>query len=91
MKYNWGIVPVRYQRGADMSQPVHENLFLKLRKELRLTQVEVAQSLGCTQSRISKIEKGDVSLSHLRQLIEIRGGSCSITVTLHDKVININL
>lgn len=57
----------------------------RLRKELGLSQAEVAEILETTQSNVSKIEaKTDPPLSVLRRLIESRGGRLAVTATLSD-------
>ena len=52
----------------------------RLRKELGLSQAEVAEILETTQSNVSKIEaKTDPPLSVLRRLIESKGGRLHMT------------
>lgn len=57
------------------------SLVRRLRTSLGLSQLEVAQALGTTQSNVSKIEaKGDPSLSVLARLVEVKGARLRLTV-----------
>ena len=56
-------------------------LMRQLRKALGLTQVEVAQLLGVTQSNVSKIEvRGDPALSILARMAEAKGKRLKLAV-----------
>lgn len=59
-----------------------------IRKEIGLTQKEVADKLGITDSGFAQIERGDnlISLEHLVKLPSILG--CRITDILPDSVIS---
>ena len=63
-----------------------------LRRELGLTQVEVADRLGMTQSDLSKLERRpDVRLSSLRGYAEALGGRLQIHFVLGGKETEIRL
>ena len=52
-----------------------------MRKALKLTQREVAEALGVTQSNISKIEaSGDPTLSVLARMAEAKGKKLRLTL-----------
>lgn len=56
----------------------------KIREELKLSQTELAQSLGISQPSIAKLENvdNDPKLSTLKRYIKALGGELSIDVTL---------
>jgi len=59
----------------------------ELRKELLLSQVQVADRLGVGQNRISNIERGDldrVRLDTLKRYVDAVGGSLRIEVEVGD-------
>lgn len=56
-----------------------------LRERLNLTQKELAECLGTTQSNVSKIEaKADPSISVLRRMVEGKGGKLKLVVEMGD-------
>jgi transcriptional regulator with XRE-family HTH domain len=60
----------------------------ELRKELNITQVELAQLLHVSQNRISRIEHGDIEKSQvdtLRKYVEAVGGTLTIEVQVGDR------
>ena len=60
-------------------------LMRQLRKALGLTQTEVAQLLGVTQSNVSKIEmRGDPSLSVLARMADAKGRRLRLAVESAD-------
>lgn len=60
-------------------------LMRELRKALGLTQVQVAELLGVTQSNVSKIEvRGDPSLSVLARMAEAKGMRLRLAVESPD-------
>jgi DNA-binding XRE family transcriptional regulator len=66
----------------------------ELREANNVTQRELAQRIGVSQNRISKIEKGDFHKTQLRTVqkyIEALGGSVSINATFGDTVIPLRL
>ncbi|MTD56868.1 helix-turn-helix domain-containing protein [Amycolatopsis pithecellobii] len=56
------------------------DLLRQLRREARLTQVQVADALGVPQSFVSKYESGQrrLDIVELRHVIEALGGSLSL-------------
>lgn len=61
------------------------SLVRRLRTALGLSQIDVARTLGTTQSNVSKIEaKGDPSLSVLAALVEAKGAKLRLTVETED-------
>ncbi|WP_026924099.1 helix-turn-helix domain-containing protein [Glycomyces arizonensis] len=66
-----------YVRGYQLSE---------MRKAAQLTQAELAERLGVTQARVSKIESGDVSgIDIVRGYVNALGGEVVLTATLGDK------
>jgi DNA-binding XRE family transcriptional regulator len=60
-------------------------LMRELRKALGLTQVQVAELLGVTQSNVSKIEvRGDPSLSVLARMADAKGMRLRLAVEAPD-------
>jgi transcriptional regulator with XRE-family HTH domain len=60
----------------------------ELRKELNITQVELAQLLHVSQNRISRIEHGDIEKSQvdtLRKYVEAVGGTLTLEVQVGDR------
>jgi transcriptional regulator with XRE-family HTH domain len=60
----------------------------ELRKELNITQVELAQQLHVSQNRISRIEHGDIEKSQvdtLRKYVEAVGGTLTLEVQVGDR------
>lgn len=63
-----------------------------LRKELGLSQVELAKILNTTQSNVSKLEAGrDVRLATLKTLIESRGGHMKVVAEFDGREIELAL
>ena len=63
-----------------------------LRKELGLSQVELAKVLNTTQSNVSKLEAGrDVRLGTLKTLIESRGGHMKVVAEFEGREIELAL
>lgn len=55
------------------------------RKASRMTQVELAKTMGVSQNRISRMENGDIgsmSLDTIRRYIEALGGSVTLVADL---------
>jgi len=60
-------------------------LMREIRKTLDLTQKQVAELLGVTQSNVSKIEaNGDPTLSVLARMVNARGKKLRLTVESAD-------
>ncbi|WP_063064141.1 helix-turn-helix domain-containing protein [Nocardia violaceofusca] len=58
----------------------------EIRKSIGLTQTEVAETLGISQARVSKIERGEVSgIDTIRAYVSALGGSVNLVVTLGDR------
>lgn len=82
----------RVSRRADMRQRMLASVsgaqLAEIRQQLGLTQVQLAESAGLSQARISQIENGDaVSLETLRAYITGLGGQLGIVA----RIGNINL
>lgn len=57
-----------------------------LRKEIGLSQAELAAVLNTTQSNVSKMESGrDVKLAVLQQLVEAKGGRLTLHAEFEDR------
>ncbi|MBM7343095.1 MULTISPECIES: helix-turn-helix domain-containing protein [Erwiniaceae] len=61
-----------------------ENTLAKIREELQLSQVQIADAMGITQPAIVKMEKveNDPKLSTLKRYVKALGGELSLDVTL---------
>jgi DNA-binding XRE family transcriptional regulator len=58
----------------------------EMRKAARLTQAELAENLGVSQARISKIEYGEVSgIELVRAYVAALGGTVDVIATLGDR------
>ena len=59
----------------------------ELRKALGITQVELAEMIGKSQSAISQIEQGEIALSLevLRSIVHQLGGEVEITAVFDDR------
>ncbi|EKH6499053.1 helix-turn-helix domain-containing protein [Providencia vermicola] len=69
----------------DRAEEIRREITLaKIREELKLSQTELAQSLGVSQPSIAKLENvdNDPKLSTLKRYIKALGGELSIDVTL---------
>ncbi len=55
-----------------------------VRKALALTQVEAAEILDMTQSNVSKLERGDPTLSTIQRMVSAKGGKVTLQVTSAD-------
>lgn len=68
------------------------SLLKVLREQLGLSQLELSDILGTSQSNVSKIEtKADPRLSVIRKLIEHQGGRLKIVAEFPDKALELFL
>jgi transcriptional regulator with XRE-family HTH domain len=67
----------RYNRQVDLAMLVHE-----MREVAGLTQVELAERAGTTQSVIARLEDAEYT-AHSLQTIEKLAAACGVTLTLH--------
>jgi transcriptional regulator with XRE-family HTH domain len=81
--------PVEVQRHMKrMLAEVRAYRLKELRKELNITQVELAKQLHVSQNRISRIEHGDIEKSQvdtLRKYVEAVGGTLTLEVQVGDR------
>jgi len=72
--------PERLERARLKAQEIlMEMLLSELRKEMGLTQAQLAENLGIKQPTLSKLESGtDMQISTLRRIITALGGSMEI-------------
>lgn len=63
----------------------------ELRRELDLTQVQLAERLEVTQENVSQIERGttDVRVSTLRRYVEALGGRLELRATFPDRCVTL--
>jgi predicted XRE-type DNA-binding protein len=64
----------------------------EVRRELRLTQAEVARAMGVSQSRVSAIERGEVSRSEidtLRAYVAALGGQVEVIARFGDRSLRV--
>lgn len=58
----------------------------EMRKAVGLTQGQVAETLGVTQARVSKIEHGEISgIDVVRAYVSALGGTLDVVATLGDR------
>ena len=70
-------------RGVD--RLAAEMLLHEIRKSREITQARLADVLGVTQARVSKIEEhGDMQISTLRSYIEALGGTLEVVAHFPD-------
>lgn len=68
---------------ARAKEMMAEMLLAEIRKEVGLTQADLAASLGIKQPSLSKLEsQGDMQISTLRRLIEALGGELELIAHL---------
>jgi transcriptional regulator with XRE-family HTH domain len=76
------------EASTQLETRIHAYRLKELRKELQITQVELAQQLHVSQNRISRIEQGDIEKSQvdtLRKYVEAMGGTLRIDVEVDGK------
>lgn len=83
--------PARRERVAAYKRAMEDVLALtELRERQRLTQREMAATLGVSQANISRIEhEEDLYLSTLRGYVEALGGRLEINVVFPDETITL--
>jgi transcriptional regulator with XRE-family HTH domain len=83
-----GLSPAQRKKvEARAAELIAEEMTLReLRHARKLTQVKMAQKLGITQDRVSRLEKrSDLLLSTLRKTVEAMGGSLSLVAEFPDR------
>lgn len=71
--------------GAYRAEMEHELSLAELRHALEMTQVRLAETLGMTQSGVSRLEhQSDLLLSTLRSYVEALGGELRICARFGD-------
>lgn len=76
------------QRKAEALAQVRAHRLAELRKTVGLNQDDLARKLGISQSRVSRIERGDLDhteIATLRAFTEALGGELEISVKLGDE------
>ncbi|MDA8373762.1 MAG: XRE family transcriptional regulator [Actinomycetota bacterium] len=71
-----------------MMEEVHAYRLRELRREMHLTQVQLARKLEVSQNRVSDIERGDLDRAQvdtLRRYVEAVGGELEISVKIGDE------
>jgi predicted transcriptional regulator len=66
----------------------------RIRKSVGLTQTDVAQRWGCSQSLVARLEGAPISSVTIRSLqsyITALGGACCLRVDIGDRAVEINL
>ncbi|PJG65689.1 helix-turn-helix domain-containing protein [Acinetobacter seifertii] len=77
--------PVSQHRIKKMANQMILDIKLSnLREELKISQAEIAETLGVSQAAISKREKlgKDLKISSLKEYVEAMGGKVSLDVVL---------
>ena len=76
--------PQRRKRVKEKAQaPLEEMLLAEIRREMGMTQTDVADELGIRQPSLSKLEtQSDMQISTLRRIIEALGGELELVANL---------
>ena len=84
--------PLNHERVNELVEKLEAEIrayrLKELRKELNITQVELAQLLRVSQKRISRIEHGDIEkcqVDTLRKYVEAVGGTLALEVQVGDR------
>lgn len=76
------------RRGQHLLAQVRAHRLAELRKRKHVTQVEVAEDMGISQARVSKIERGEVSRSEVDTLaayVRALGGKLQLIANFGDE------
>lgn len=79
--------PESQERIAARAEEIRrENTLAKIRDELHISQVQLADAMGITQPAVVKMEKvdNDPKLSTLKRYVKGLGGELSLDITLPD-------
>jgi len=80
----------RAQMRAEMLASVSGNQLAEIRKQLGLTQVQLAEAAGLSQARISQIESGKVTnLETLRAYVAGLGGHLDVVARIGNIQLNV--
>jgi DNA-binding XRE family transcriptional regulator len=78
-------------RDGQMTEPPREALLRRLRETRRVSQEELATTLGVNQSAVSKMERRtDMNISSLRKLIEALGGELELLARFPEYTVKIS-
>lgn len=85
--------PARRARVEAIKEGMRRELRLEeLRTEHRITQEQIATTLGVSQARVSKLEhQSDVRVSTLRAYVRALGGELAISAVFDDEFIDLHL
>lgn len=83
--------PGRRDRVEELKHQMRRELRLEeLRSRHQVTQKQIAETLGISQARVSKLEhQDDARLSSLRAYVEALGGRLEVTAVFDDEQITI--
>jgi len=80
----------RARMRAEMLASISGNQLAEIRKQLGLTQVQLAEAAGLSQARISQIENGEVTnLETLRAYVAGLGGHLDIVARIGNIQLNV--
>lgn len=81
-----GIDDGQMERARQRTRAVIDAYSLRAARKARgITQVELAEAMGVSQNRVSRMENGDIgamSIDTVRRYIEALGGSIAVTADL---------
>jgi len=85
--------PARREHVEQLKEQMRRDLRLEeLRTRHRVTQQQIADALGVSQARVSKLEgQDDARLSSLQAYIEALGGHLEVTAVFDDESIPLHL
>lgn len=88
-----GITQQQMNEARERTQAVIDAYNLKqARKAVNMTQVQIANAMGVSQNRVSRMENGDLgamSLSSLRRYVEALGGKLTMVADLPTGSVNL--